>query len=124
MRLGNLAGSPGRLWSKLVSERAARPKEFTLTVPSMPRGATCYALSERGAIEDATAFLFTRNPSPEDRYILLLRFACKDAAWVTDAPALAASLMTAVGLPEGASERASFFDGTLELVFPSLEYAR
>ena len=38
IRLSNFAGSAGQLWSRLVAERAARPKEFVLTVPSMPNG--------------------------------------------------------------------------------------
>ena len=38
VQLANLAGSPGQLWNKQVSERTARPKEYSFTVPSMVKG--------------------------------------------------------------------------------------
>ena len=121
--LVNLTSRSGRLLSRQSMERASRPKEYLFTAPSMVRGAACYAMAMRGKIADVAEF-FTRDPRPGDSYILRLRFPYEDAAWATDAPALAASLLAAVGLPGSAVESVSFREGALELVLPSLEYAR
>ena len=51
IRFTNLACEAGQLWTKLVEERAVRPKEVLLSVPSMPKGVLTYACAQRASLK-------------------------------------------------------------------------
>ena len=56
VRMINAATAPGTMHKRLVRERAARPKEFALTVPSLSKGVVGYALAAEGYTQDAAPF--------------------------------------------------------------------